>query len=978
MNNDEIVEKIKGLAKLEDIIQQDGYRLAHKGRGEFQGIDHDSLKVSSNVGLYKWYSKMDEHQGSVVDWMMAEHGMDFKTAVEELYRRCNQPFPGWQGGGDPGSQAEREGRKRKGEVFQVAQEMMAQWLWESREALEYVRGRGLTDETIRRETPKPNGGKIHGAGLGYTGGYDERAQKTEAMKGALLAAGVDLECPEAVAIVGYKGNVREWAAAHGITEFPARWTEHGYIPGMVGMGCIVFPYVVRGTVVYLAGRSIVDKEHHYLPKELAGGKQRYYNQVWNSKADAVVIVEGQMDAITLGQWGVGAVALGGSDAGSDVVPIVADIRTVYIGVDNDKTGKALRDVLGDYLGPMRRIVKWEEGAPLHDIKDANDLLKAWCGLLEPVLAIDAADQAKKISELLDGSLTVVEQVCHMAGYLKGAKRDDAIADALAMVARMDDKDRPTYRKRLADALDVTVREFDHMLKKAIELNAKSGDDGLQVVPTLGGWIDGWLLEYLYDADAHKAALAWRNPEGRVDQSESVVIGTKRYVPVEPTQTFKDGGVLFPSKLGPLKGTRELVSQIELFIRSVYLLSKPVDGKIMAYYVLLTWMYDCFNTIPYLRAMGEAGAGKSELLRRIGIICYRMLSANGAGTVASLFRSVERYRGTVFIDEMDLRDSDASNEIIKFMNLGAMRNNPIWRLEEVTGPDGKKEYTEKMYQTFCPKLIAMRKDFHDDAVGSRCITFMIQPRDITELLAAGITLEINSEIRGRALAIRNIMLRWRMEHYEPEIKINPDFYEVNISSRLNQVTGPLMAMAKDDPALQAEIRKFLREYYAEMVLSKSMTLVARVIESLWKIKRYPDLNKAMVLVDAENNHKILIGDVTRIANEIMDEMNGGSDETDDSGKDNGKNNSKQKKELQPHAVGRMIREDLQLRVSERTTKGYYVIWDEPRLMGLAKRYGVDVESIGAAKAAAAPRQAVGDPKTDADPTGTPPAQGKLIP
>ena len=326
------------------------------------------------------------------------------------------------------------------------------------------------------------------------------------------------------------------------------------------------------------------------------------------------------------------------------------------------------------------------------------------------------------------------------------------------------------------------------------------------------------------------------------------------------------------------------------------------------------------------------------MRRVGMVCYRLMIANGAGTAASLFRSVERYRPTVFIDEADLQQSDTTNDIVKFLNLGAMRNNPIWRLEEVTGEGGKKEFVERMYTTFCPKLIAMRKDFRDDAVGSRSLTFKIQPRETMELMAAKIPLEINNDMRARALAIRNLLLRWRLEHWLPEIPVDPNFYDFDISSRLNQVTGPLMAVAKDDPGLQAEMRRFLREYYAELTVSKSMTITARVIEALWKIYKYPDLHKQMVVQDAEGE-KVLVGSVTRIANEIIDEMNsGGEKESEDEHK-------RRKDELSPQRIGRLIREELQLRVSGRTNKGFYAYWDQIRMEAVAKRYGINIEEVG---------------------------------
>ena len=129
------------------------------------------------------------------------------------------------------------------------------------------------------------------------------------------------------------------------------------------------------------------------------------------------------------------------------------------------------------------------------------------------------------------------------------------------------------------------------------------------------------------------------------------------------------------------------------------------------------------------------------------------------------------------------------------------------------------------------------------------------------------------MRQRAQAMRNLLLRWRLETWQQDIEIDSQYYDLSISARLNQVAGPILMLARDDPEQQEEIRQNLREYYAETILSKSMTITARVIEALWKIIQYPDLNKLMVKVDpVDGSQMIKVGDITRIANELVDEMN----------------------------------------------------------------------------------------------------------
>jgi hypothetical protein len=152
----------------------------------------------------------------------------------------------------------------------------------------------------------------------------------------------------------------------------------------------------------------------------------------------------------------------------------------------------------------------------------------------------------------------------------------------------------------------------------------------------------------------------------------------------------------------------------------------------------------------------------------------------------------------------------------------------------------------------------------------------------------------------------------------------------------------MAVASDDPELQGEMRRFLRDYYAETVLTRSMTITARVIEAAWKIYKFPDLRKQMIKMDGEFE-LIMIGDITKIANDIIDEMNGLEEEVNPDGSP--KAAARRKEQLFPHKIGKVIREELQLQVLSRTNKGYQVVWDTDRMEALAKRYGIKPDELG---------------------------------
>jgi hypothetical protein len=222
------------------------------------------------------------------------------------------------------------------------------------------------------------------------------------------------------------------------------------------------------------------------------------------------------------------------------------------------------------------------------------------------------------------------------------------------------------------------------------------------------------------------------------------------------------------------------------------------------------------------------------------------------------------------------------------------------------------------------------------------------REPIELKAKGVKLYIDQDFREKALLIRNMLLRWRFQVWEEEITVDEDLMDLDISSRLNQVTMPLKALAKDDPELMAEIEKFLRQYNMEIVLSRSMTIGARIVEAMWKIYSYPDLRKELLRTTQDGDVEyIMIGDVRRVANEIMDEMNKPEGEDGGLAKDASLDDGPKRKrdELSARGVGAIIRNELQLQVGQRRGNGYPVFWEALKMEALAKRYGVNTEELG---------------------------------
>lgn len=1006
------IDEVKDKNPIEDVIEEtNDCRLNRRAGREITGIEHQSLTVNLERGVYTWFSHNKEG-GDVFTWMINRNpGWDFIRALEYLAQRAGMEMPQYT----PENSQTAVAAHRKADAWGIAVQLMAKWLREDGEAWAYAtagptpggKPRYFSEQTIKD------------AGLGFTGrGPAAKEEMAEGM------AGHDLDSPEVVAICGFKGDVSRWAHKWGI-EPNANWFgkdgQPGFISGLLGAKRLVFPHFKRGRVIGFSSRNILgseidrdgkERKAYEMPRALVGAKRLYYNFMYSQGCKEVVIVEGPGDAVALAQLKVPAVAmlgLPGEKISEENAQELAGLRkfkeggeeharTIYIGIDaDDPAHKALLGKDEDWpmvnlVGPMGRVVRWQADRGcktftilcpgLNDekptekvfkVKDANDYL---AGLTQRALAAEkdapaaatppdegGAGGAPQVpvgkqyeeeepeaeedpssqtpvqrvrSQVLDCAEPLVMAIATWAGKKKGVSRDQSQRFALGVIARLNDIERDQYRVELSKALGIQVREMDKLLKTLAAAAEKAKTIG-EPVYTFGGYIDGWLVEYLYDGEKDQSSLAWRDPDGQIGSGDSIDIEGRHLVPYPATQTMATNGVLFPSAVGEKKSIGEMVAYCELFLKSIYLLPSQKMGRLISYWILSTWVYDCFETVLYLRAIGGAGSGKSEMMKRIGLLCYRTMTASGAASTSSLFRATERYKGVVFIDEADLAASDTDVDMIKFYNSGAMKNNPIWRTIEVVGPDGERSFEERSFQSFCPKLIAMRKEFKDDAVASRSLTMKLMSRGMNELREHNIPLSINNAIRLQAQALRNLLLRWRLETWQREIDVTYEYYDMTVSARLNQVAGPLLAIAVGDLEQQEDIRRTLREYYAETILSQSMSLEARVLEAIWKILQYPDLRKEMVLVDAEGEETIKVGNITKIANQVIDEMNEESDTDDD--------DKKKKRGMKGQTVGSIIRNDFQMRISDRKRTGFWMYADRGRLQDLSVKYGIDPADFG---------------------------------
>jgi hypothetical protein len=213
--------------------------------------------------------------------------------------------------------------------------------------------------------------------------------------------------------------------------------------------------------------------------------------------------------------------------------------------------------------------------------DANDLLKGW-----QAKGVPLEIQRSFVDAMMTLAPPLVERVAQMAGALAPCG-DEPLSpeyeDSLA--AQLDEKTLGKYKARLARKLGMTSRDFASALtglKKDAKGRKKSD---LPEEATFGGWYPsednpqkGWLVDYLWDVKTQQAELCYRDPDGKVGTAHYLDLDGKRLVP-KVDAIVRAGVVSFPSALGELKDTAELLTIHENFYRRSFLLDNPLNYKI---------------------------------------------------------------------------------------------------------------------------------------------------------------------------------------------------------------------------------------------------------------------------------------------------------------------------------------------------------------------------------------------------------------
>jgi len=407
---------------------------------------------------------------------------------------------------------------------------------------------------------------------------------------------------------------------------------------------------------------------------------------------------------------------------------------------------------------------------------------------------------------------------------------------------------------------------------------------------------GDLVELVYDPEKRQTALAVGSADA-VSIEESVEFGGTRLVPWKATNNLiRHETLLLPEKPEEFGTVVDLIAEIESHFTRYIDLSAELR-RVVAGYILLTWVYDAFNELPYLRFRGDLGSGKTRALIVAGSLCYRGFFASGASTVSPIFHTLDTFNGTLILDEADFRFSDEKAELSKILNNGNVRGFPVLR----TMMTPQKEFDPRAFIVYGPKVIAMRGHFDDPALESRFITIDMEAGTV----APKAPINLPDAHKEEARHLRNKLLAYRFAH-RLTVSINESLYDDTLTPRANQITLPLLSLISD-PLLRDAARSVVRQTHADTLAERASSPAGQLIALL------------VELASKDERKTMPIGELTA----AFIERYGGDYE----------------RPITNRYVGSLLRRALNIRTFK-SHGNYQVPLDRERIAVRAEHYGVD--------------------------------------
>ncbi len=413
-----------------------------------------------------------------------------------------------------------------------------------------------------------------------------------------------------------------------------------------------------------------------------------------------------------------------------------------------------------------------------------------------------------------------------------AKKANGTPAAMDVFNPADATKRDKFIKQIADAVQLTSTEKREISGELISLAAaadsifsieaeeKTKNGQSETVETSFKVLsDGRIVEQIrggfavYNPDANEHEIL----ESAAD-SDGVT-----YTPVSDALFF-DGGLHIADDLTEYGTEKELISEIEKYLLK-YLDLQPLFLKLTALYILFTYIFDKFLELSYINATGDAGSGKSRFGLAMALASRRGLVLI-TPSASSVFRIVDKFQPTLFLDEFNSADSDDAAAIIQILNAGFQRTGKIPR--QLGTSDGS--FKTELFDPFCPKIIGSLKKSNSNAFNTRCIEIEMERTTRND-----IPLSLSFQMLKDASGLRNKLTLYRLRNYGKDFELSRNNAEAElkrtgISGRSIQVNCPLFALIESEE-IKKDFITLLKGRDAVLAEEKGLSLDGEIVDKI---------------------------------------------------------------------------------------------------------------------------------------------------
>ncbi len=312
--------------------------------------------------------------------------------------------------------------------------------------------------------------------------------------------------------------------------------------------------------------------------------------------------------------------------------------------------------------------------------------------------------------------------------------------------------------------------------------------------------------------------------------------------------------MLPNETKEYGNINKLIKQLREFFNE-YFEAPDFSQNLFPYLVVFYWVYDRFPFIPYVHFLGRTGTGKTTAMEVLGSVCYKPIDASGAISLASIFRVVSQWKGTLLIDEF-YPGGDKYKEMLSLLKSG-VSNRVVLRVE------GEKKREVMAYVVKSPKLFTSEKPISDVGLRSRVIEVRMEKN------TRRIPLYRQKDFLDEAQELRNKLLLWRFRKLSKIdlTKIKYGFKKLRVfDGRTQQVITPIYYMANKEA--KKDIVRFAKEQEEETIRERREALDGQafvVIYDCYKKGIEPSLSEIAEVLNKNSKYPITerrLGNIVR--------------------------------------------------------------------------------------------------------------------